>query len=77
MVDDDYEKIMRELKFEKVAETIKENPENWSKELEILGFHWFDDKYESEEEEERLAKPENPNQEFLVGYFEGAVSLSE
>jgi len=77
MVDDDYEKIMRELKFEKVAKTIKGNPEDWSKELEKLGFHWFDDDYDSEEEEERLAKPENPNQEFLVGYFEGALGLSD
>ena len=69
MVDDDYEKIMRELRIEQVSKAIKENPKNWSRKLEELGFQWFDDENNQEQEEERSAKPENPDQELLVGYF--------
>jgi hypothetical protein len=71
MIDDDYEKIKREIVFEKTAKAIKEDPKNWIKQLEDLGFEYFDDGYGDEEElEEKLAKPENPNQELLVDYFE-------
>jgi hypothetical protein len=77
MVDDDYEKFKRKLRFEQVAKAIKEDPKNWTSKLEELGFQWFDDEYDQEEEEEKVAKPENPNQEFLVAYFEGSVDLSD
>jgi len=71
MIDDDYEKLKREIVFEKAAKAIKEDPKNWIKQLEDLGFEYFDDGYGDEEElEEKLAKPENPNQELLVDYFE-------
>ena len=78
MIDDDYEKIKREIVFEKVAKAIKEDPKNWIKQVEDLGFEYFDDGYGDEEElEEKLAKPENPNQELLVDYFEGDMELSD
>jgi len=78
MVDDDYDKIKREIIFEKVAKAIKKDPKNWSKQIEELGFKWFDDGYGDEEElEEKLARPENPNQELLVAYFEGDIELSD
>lgn len=78
MVDDDFEKIKREIVFERVAKAIKEDPKNWVKQVEDLGFEWFDDGYGEEEElEEKLAKPENQNQELLVAYFEGDVELSD
>jgi hypothetical protein len=78
MIDDDYEKIKREIVFEKAAKAIKENPKNWVKQVEDLGFAYFDDGYGDEEElEEKLAKPENPNQELLAAYFEGDLELSD
>ncbi|MBT8368557.1 MAG: hypothetical protein KJP23_28015 [Deltaproteobacteria bacterium] len=77
MIDDDYEKIKREIVFEKAAKAIKEDPKNWIKQLEDIGFEYFDDGDGDEEElEEKLAKPENPNQELLVDYFDGKIELS-
>ena len=78
MIDDDYEKLKREIVFEKVAKAIKEDPKNWIKQVEDLGFGYVDDGYGDEEElEEKLAKPETPNQELLVEYFEGDIELSD
>ncbi len=78
MIDDDYEKIKCEIVFEKAAKAIKEDPKNWIKQLEDIGFEYFDDGYGDEEElEEKLAKPENPNQVLLVDYFEGDIELSD
>jgi hypothetical protein len=37
MIDDDYEKLKREIVFEKVAKAIKEDPKNWIKQVEDLG----------------------------------------
>jgi hypothetical protein len=37
MIDDDYEKIKREIVFEKAAKAIKEDPKNWIKQLEDIG----------------------------------------
>jgi hypothetical protein len=76
--DDDYERIKNEIKFEQVAKTIKEDPKNWSSRLEKVGFTWVDDVYGDEEElEERSAKIENINQEFLVDYFNGHINLAD
>jgi len=77
MSEDDSEKLKREIIFEQVSKAIKEDPKNWRSKLEDLGFQWFDDGDDSEEVEEKLAKPENPNQELLVGYFEGSIKLSD
>jgi hypothetical protein len=77
MVDDDYEKFKRKLRFEQVAKAIREDPKNWSSKPEELGFQWFDDEYDQEEEEEKAAKPENANQELLVAYFEGSINISD
>ena len=78
MIDDDYEKLKREIVFEKAAKAIKEDPKNWIKQLEDIGFEYFDDGDGDEEElEEKLAKPENPNQVLLVDYFEGETELSD
>ena len=78
MIDDDYEKMRRKIVFEKVAKAIKKDPKNWTRQVEELGFEWFDDDNGDEEErEEKLATPENSNQEFLVNYFEGDIELSD
>jgi len=36
MIDDDYEKIKREIVFEKTAKATKEDPKNWVKQLEDI-----------------------------------------
>jgi 16S rRNA C967 or C1407 C5-methylase (RsmB/RsmF family) len=74
-IDDDYEKIKNEIISERVAETIKKDPEHWADRLEDIGFFWVDDRYgDQEEQEEKRAKPENTNQEFLAGYFDAVIS---
>ncbi len=50
MIDDDYEKLKREIVFEKAAKVIKEDPKNWIKQLEDVGFEYFDDGDGDEEE---------------------------
>jgi hypothetical protein len=77
MPDDDFEKIEREIIFERVAKAIKEDPENWANRLEGLGFEWFDDEDDQEEREEVTAVPGNKNEELIVDYFEGTGDLSE
>ena len=54
MIDDDYEKIMREIVFEEAAKAIKEDPTSWIKQLEDIGIEYFDDGYGDEEELERF-----------------------
>ena len=77
MIDDDNEKIRREIVFEKAANAVKKDPKNWIKQVEDVGFEYFDDGYGDEEEfEEKLARPENSNQELLVVYFEDDIELS-
>jgi hypothetical protein len=60
-----------------LLKAIKEDPKNWTSRLEESGFQRFDDEYDQEEAEEKVARPENSNQEFLVAYFEGSVDLSD
>jgi hypothetical protein len=75
--EDDLEKLMRELVFEQVANAIKEDRKNWVSRLEELGFQWFDDEDGQEGFGEASAKPENPDQELLVAFFEGSAEPSE
>jgi hypothetical protein len=77
LADDDFEKARREVVFEQVSKVIRENPKNWAKKLEELGFQWVDDEYDEDEVEENSARPENLNQGLLVAYFDGAVKFSE
>ena len=76
MNDDDFEKEILNIEFQQVTDIIKKNPNNWTSKLEDLGFVWYDDEDDTEEIEESRAKPENLNQEFLIAYFNGQVSLS-
>jgi hypothetical protein len=41
MVDDDYEKAMRELRIQQVSEAMKNDPENWVANPEKPGFQFF------------------------------------
>jgi len=77
MSDDDFEKIKREIFFDRVARTIKEDPKNWANRLEELGFQWVDDEDDQEENEEAAATPENQNEQLIVDYFEGTQEPSK
>jgi hypothetical protein len=77
MSEDNFEKIMRKLKFQQVSDAIRKNPKSWVGKLEDLGFSWFDDDEDMEEAEENAAKSENLNQELVVAYFDGHVELSD
>ena len=69
MEDDEYEKMMRSIRFKRVTEVFKKDQKDWSKNLEELGFMWVDDEEDSEEVEEQNAKPVNLNQQTLVDFF--------
>jgi hypothetical protein len=42
MEDDEYEKMMRSIRFKRVTEVFKKDQKDWSKHLEELGFTWVD-----------------------------------
>jgi hypothetical protein len=72
--DDDFESddIQDEL-----IRIFKNHPHNPISELEELGFTYFDDEPDEEEQEEAVAKPENDNQEYLVSFLNGNIGLSD
>jgi len=72
----EYEKLRDEIIRDKIEEIFAEEPANYKKALQEIGFSWHDDEYPSEEEEEEAAVPETDRQRFLVGYFEGKTQLS-
>jgi hypothetical protein len=76
-IDDDSEKERRKELFEKVAKAVKEDPKNYAEKLAELGFTWFDDEVDEEDEEERVATIRNDNEKYLVAYFEGDTDLSD
>ena len=73
----EYEDIKNEILMERVSKAIKTNPGNWQYALEELDFAWVNDDDTDEIDEEKRANPTNKNQEGLVAYFEGKMSLSE
>jgi len=77
MFDDSVEKEKHKLVFEKIARTIKENPENFLEKMEKLGFRWVDDEVDDEDVEERAATIRNDSEKYLVAYFEGETELSD
>ncbi len=74
---DDYEKIKNEIIRDKVNEIFRKHPKNYIAKMEELGFEYFEDDDDSEEIEERNAKPENQRQRDLVAYFENKKKLSK
>ena len=52
MVDDDYEKVLRELRFKQVSEAFKKNRKERVNRLEEIGFTWIDDEDDQEKIEE-------------------------
>lgn len=62
---------------DEVVRIFKEKPHDYISELEKLGFEYCDDEIDLEEQEEILATPKNPNQEYLVSYLDGDIPLSD
>jgi hypothetical protein len=75
---EDYEKLKNEIIVEKVDEVFRTQPDNYISALEEIGFKYYEDDDDYDEEiEEANAKPENQNQKDLVAYFQGEKELSD
>ena len=74
---DDYEKLKNEIIRDKVNDIFRNHPKDYIAKMEELGFEYFEDDDDSEEIEERNAKPENQRQRDLVAYFENKKKLSK
>ncbi|HPD60229.1 MAG TPA: hypothetical protein PKV48_00505 [Thermodesulfobacteriota bacterium] len=76
---DGYEKLKNEIirdKTNKVDEIFRNHPKDYVAKMEELGLEYFEED-DSEEIEERNAKPENQRQRDIVAYFEGKKKLSK
>ena len=75
---DDYAKLKNEIIRDRVNEIFRNHPKDHIAKMEELGFEYFEDDYDDEEEiEERNARPENQRQRDLVAYFENKKKLSK
>jgi len=74
---DEYQKLRDEMIIEQVNDIFRNNPANYREELEKIGFQWFDDDDGEEKREEASAIAENDNQDLLVRFFNGEVSLKD
>ncbi len=61
----EYDDIKNELLVDKISDVFRNNPTDWRKDLEEIGFTWVDDSSE-EDEEENHTVADNTNQEYLV-----------
>ena len=76
--DFDTDDLDNEIIRDEIKRVFKNHPGDYISKLEELGFEYYDDDEEDiEEQEEALAEPKNPNQEYLVGYFDGDITLSD
>jgi hypothetical protein len=74
---DNYEELKREIIREKVNKIFRNHPKNYVAKLEELGFTYYEDDDDSEEIEEKNAKPENRRQKILIDYFENTKKLTK
>jgi len=75
---DEFEKLKNEIIRDKVSDIFRKHPKDYIAKLEELGFKYFEDEDDNSEEiEERNAKPENQRQRDLVTYFESKIILSD
>ena len=74
---DDFEKLKNEIIRDKVSDIFRKHPKDYIAKMKELGFEYFEDDDDSEEIEERNAKPENQRQRNLVAYFENKKKLSK
>jgi hypothetical protein len=74
---DQYRSLRDEMVSDRIREAFKGTAAVACRELGKFGFQWVDDETDEDNvKEEGGAVPENINQEFLVGYFEGHVKWS-
>jgi len=73
----EFEELQREIIRDRVQSVFDRQPSDYRQELEEVGFTWFDDDGQSEEDEERAALSLNANQRLLVDYFDGYRPLSD
>ena len=74
---DEYLKLKNEIIFDKVNDAFRSQPKNFIPALDEIGFEYREDDFDEAEMEERIAKPENQNQQDMVDYFEGEQDVSE
>ncbi len=75
---DDYEKLKNEIIRDKMKDIFRNHSKDYITKMEELGFEYFEDEDDdSEEIEERNAKPENQRQRDLVAYFDNKKKLSK
>jgi hypothetical protein len=75
---EEYEKLGNKIAMDKVDEIFRTQPNNYISALEEIGFKYYeDDENDNEEIEEANAQPENQNQKDLVAYFNGEKKLSD
>ena len=74
---DDYVKLKNEILRDKVNGIFRNHPQDYIAKMKELGFEYFEDDDDSEEMEERNAKPESQRQRDLVAYFENKTKLSK
>ncbi len=76
--DFDTDDLNNEIIRDEIKRVFKKHPHDYISKLEELGFEYYDDDEEDiEGQEEALAEPKNPNQEYLVAYFNGDTPLSD
>jgi len=75
---EEYEKLRNKIAMDKVDEIFRTQPDSYISALEEIGFTYYEDDYDDDEEMEEVnAKPENQNQKDLVAYFQGQRELSD
>ena len=75
---DDYEKVKNEIIRERVNDIFRKHPKDYIAKLEDIGFTYVaDEDDDSEEIEEKNARPESQRQRDLVDYFENRKKLSK
>ena len=75
---DDYEKLKNEIIRDKMKDIFRNHSKDYITKMEELGFEYFEDEDDdSEEIEERNAKPENQRQRDLAAYFDNKKKLSK
>ena len=74
---DDYEKLKNKIIRDRVSEIFRNHPKDYIAKMEEIGFKYFEDDEDSEELEERDAKPANKRQRNLIAYFEKKCKLTK
>ncbi|NIA05031.1 MAG: hypothetical protein GWP11_03575 [Proteobacteria bacterium] len=66
-----------EIVRDEVSRIFSKHPSDYIEQLEEIGFTYYDDDFDDEEQEEARARPVNSNQLYLVSFFRGDIPLSD